>query len=100
MDDMSPERVREIIDECRKTGYLPDGSRKCLTCREGCPDEPMYVGMWIAGKETQRRIGCSEERLTNGGGRVVLYQLCPSCFERPSRNEDVETEILRQVSVQ
>jgi hypothetical protein len=97
---MSPEQIGETISRCQETGYLPDGSRKCLLCADQCPDEPMYVGMWVADKATQRRLGCSEERLANGGGRVVLYQLCPGCFERPSAYEAVEAEILRQVSVQ
>jgi hypothetical protein len=92
--------AQDVIDGCRRTGHLPDGSRKCLLCADGCPDEAMVVGVWIANKETQRRVGCSAERLANGGARFILYQLCPRCFESPSRNGDVDTKILRLVSVQ
>jgi hypothetical protein len=60
----------------------------------------MVVGVFIANKETQRRIGCSAKRLANGGGRVVFYQLCPVCFESPSRNADVDTAILRELATQ
>jgi hypothetical protein len=97
---MSPEKVREVIDRCVRAGHLPDGSRGCLLCNDTCPDEPIYTGVFIANREHQRRIGCSKQRLANGGSRFVIYQLCPICFESPTRNEDVEKEIFRRVSVQ
>lgn len=98
---MTPKQAREIVAECRRTGRLPDGSRSCLLCGDGCHNEAMFVGIWIPdGRDRQRRLGCSEERLANGGGRVILYQLCQDCFERPTRNEDVVTEILKRASVQ
>ena len=97
---MSPEQVRETIDRVRKTGHLPDGSCACLLCKDTCPDEAMFVGVFIANLEHQHRIGCSEQRLANGGRRLIIYQLCPSCFEVPTRNEDVEVKIFRKVSVQ
>jgi hypothetical protein len=98
---MSPEQVAEIVKACRETGYLPNGSRACLLCGDQCPDEPMFVGVWFADeKKRQRRIGCSEERLANGGGRLLVYQVCQSCFERPTRNEDVDAEILKRMGVQ
>jgi hypothetical protein len=97
---MLPEKAREMIDACRKSGYLPNGTRSCLLCSDGCPDEAMFVGVWIADKKTQHRLGAPAEKLANGGGRIILYQLCPSCFERPTRNEDVETEILKRAGIQ
>jgi len=97
---MHPDQVAQIIKKCQKTGRLPDGSRRCLLCSDSCPHEPMYVGVWIAEPSIQRRIGFPEEKLAKGGRRVVMYQLCPSCFERPTRTEDVEAELLKQVSVQ
>jgi hypothetical protein len=94
---MTPGEVGKLILECKRTGYLPDGSRSCILCGDHCPDEPMFTGVWIPfGKQLQRRLGCSEERLANGGGRVILYMVCPTCFERPTRNEDVEREILKR----
>jgi hypothetical protein len=97
---MGPEKVEELVSGVRKHGCLPDGSRACLLCEDTCPGEPMFVGVFIADRESQRRIGCPPEKLVNGGGRVIIYQLCPSCYESPTRNEDVEAEILRRMSVQ
>jgi hypothetical protein len=98
---MSPEQIAEVIKRSQEVGCLPDGSRLCILCGDTCPDEPMYTGLWIPfGKKLQRRVGCSEERLANGGNRVVLYMLCPACYERATRNESVETEILRRVTAQ
>jgi hypothetical protein len=96
---MKLEQVRGIIETSQKTGYLPDGSRSCILCVDTCPDEPMYVGLWFPGG-MQRRLGCSEERLSKGGGRIVLYQLCQECFDRPNKVVEVEDAILKRVTVQ
>lgn len=97
---MSPEKIMEIVKQCQETGYMPNGTRQCLLCGDSCPDEPMFVGFWMPGKQLQRRLGCSEERITTGGSRNVLYMVCPTCFERPSMADEVEDTILRRVSVQ
>jgi hypothetical protein len=97
---MSPEKVAKIVKECMRHGRLPDGSRKCLLCGDVHSHEPMFVGVWIADTNLQRRLGCSEGILANGGRRMILYMLCTSCFDRPTRTEDVETEILRRLGVQ
>ena len=60
----------------------------------------MYVGVWIADPKTQQRLGYPKEKLKNGGRRVIVYQLCPACFAKPTRTEDVETEILKRVGAQ
>jgi hypothetical protein len=97
---MSPEQIMEVVEQCRQTGYLPDGTRQCLLCNSSCPDEPMFVGLWIPGKQLQRRLGCAEQRRRNGGARTVLYLVCPTCYHRPSMEDEVENIILRRVSVQ
>lgn len=97
---MTLDQVAELVKTCKETGYLPDGSRRCLLCGDQCPDEPMFTGVWFpGGKKLQRRLGCSAERLSNGGARVMLYMVCQTCFDRPTRNDDVEAEILKRVSV-
>jgi hypothetical protein len=60
----------------------------------------MYVGVWIADPKTQQRLGYPKEKLKHGGRRVVVYQLCPGCFDKPTRTEDVETEILKRAGAQ
>jgi hypothetical protein len=95
-----PEQIEKIVKNVTETGYLPDGSRKCLLCSDTCPNEAMFVGVFIANQEHQTRIGYSKKKLAKGGRRLIVYQLCPTCFERPSRNEDVETKIMSEVSVQ
>ena len=97
---MSPEQIMEVIERCKQTGYLPNGTRKCLLCNSTCPDEPMFVGLWIPGKKLQRRLGCTEERLRNGGARTLLYLVRPICYGRPSMADEVEDIILRRGSVQ
>jgi hypothetical protein len=98
---MTSEQVQKVVKSCIEIGYLPNGSRKCLLCGASPADEPMIVGVWLpAGKELQRRLGCSEERLANHGGRVILYQLCLTCFERPNKEEEVEAKILKRRGVQ
>lgn len=96
---IGPEQIKEVIETATKTGYLPDGSRKCLLCSDTCPDEAMFVGVFIADPEFQARIGYSKKKLAKGGKRLILYQLCPTCFERPSRNEDVEAKIMAEMEV-
>jgi len=97
---MSPEQLQKAIKRCQQTGCLPDGGRQCLLCGDTCPDEAMFVGLWIPPPSLRRRIGCSEERIANGGTRTVLYQVCPTCFERPSMADEVDNTILQRVSVQ
>jgi hypothetical protein len=97
---VGPDQVDKLIKQVRETGRLLDGSRSCLLCSDTCPDEEMFVGVFIADPETQTRIGYSKKKLAKGGRRLILYQLCPTCFERPSRNEDVETKIMSQMGVQ
>ena len=97
---MGPEKIKEVLAAVEIGGYLPDGTRACLLCSDTCPNEAMYVGMWIADTENQRRLGYPKEKLRNGGRRVIVYQLCTDCFDKPTRTTDVETEILRRVGVQ
>lgn len=98
---MNPEQAHEIVKACRETGYLPDGSRSCILCGDGSLDEPMFLGVWLpVSKKLQHRLGCSKERLANGGGRIILYMVCQACFDRPTMSEDVETEILKLAGVQ
>jgi len=97
---MSPEQIREVINRCRETGYLPNGTRVCLLCGDSCPDEPMFVGLWIPEKSAQRRLGCSQERLAKGGARTVLYINCTECLKRPTLYEDVAATILSKARVQ
>jgi hypothetical protein len=97
---MSPEQINEVIKRCQETGYLPNGTRHCLLCGDSCPDELMFVCLWIPEKRTQRRLGGSEKRLAHGGARTVLYLICPDCMERPTLSGDVEAEILKRGSVQ
>jgi hypothetical protein len=93
-------KILDTLNFCRETGHLPDGSRACLLCADTCPDEAMPVGVWVPiGESLQRRLGCSEERLSSGGARVIVYQLCPACFDGPNREEDVEAEILKRAGV-
>jgi hypothetical protein len=94
------QKLLDTVNFCRETGYLPDGSRRCLLCADTCPNEAMFVGLWVpVGKSMNRRLGCSEERLSAGGGRVVLYQLCQSCFDRPNSVEEVDNKILKDAGV-
>jgi hypothetical protein len=97
---MNPDQIYEVIQRCQKTGYLPDGTRRCLLCGDACPDEPMFVGLWIPGKGLHRRLGCTEERLANGGSRVVVYMVCQICFDSPCMADEVEDTILQRVTVQ
>lgn len=97
---MAPDKIAEIIKRCIATGRLPSGSRGCLLCGDNYPDEPMLVGVWLAGKELQRRLGCSKERLADGGARVIVYVVCPTCFDRPTMAEEVEDVILQKGGVQ
>lgn len=97
---MNLEQLEEAINRVRKTGHLPDGSRSCLLCSSTCPNEAMFVGVFVADREHQSRIGYSEEKLAKGGRRFILYQLCPTCYKCPTRNESVETKIMSQMSVQ
>jgi hypothetical protein len=94
------QKLLETVNFCRETGHLPDGTRACLLCADTCPDEAMLVGVWVPiGESLNRRLGCSEERLSAGGGRVVVYQLCQTCFERPTSFEDVDAAILKRAGV-
>lgn len=95
-----PEKLKKLIESVQKTGCLPDGTRSCLLCLDPCINEAMYVGVWIADSENQLRLGYSKEKLKNGGKRVIVYQLCPACFDQPTRSEDVETNILKSAGVQ
>lgn len=97
---MRLEELAGVLDRVRKTGRLPDGTRACLLCGDACPHEAMFVGLWFPSKTMQKRIGCSEERLRNGGSRIVIYQLCAGCMENPTSTEDVEDALLKQAGVQ
>ena len=97
---MTVEQIQKAIKRSQETGYLPNGTRECLLCGDSCPDEPMFVGLFIPTKRGARRLGCSEERLARGGNRTVSYMVCPTCFERPSMADEVEDTILQKVSVQ
>ena len=93
-------KVHEVVKQVHSTGHLLDGTRACLLCNDSCPDEVMIVGVFLANREHQQRIGCSPERLARGGARFLIYQLCPGCMEQPTVYEDVEVEILRRATVQ
>jgi hypothetical protein len=95
-----PEQLKTTIDHIRETGHLPDGSRSCLLCDDTCPNEAMLVGVFTADRDYQRRIGYPAKKLAKGGRRFVLYQRCPSCYERPSRDEEVDTKIMSRLGVQ
>jgi hypothetical protein len=97
---MGPEQVNEMIERCRQTGYMPDGTRACLLCGDHSPHEAMFVGLWIPPKDLQRRRGCLPERLTKGGSRIVIYMICPGCFQLPTLADDVVDKILSKWSVQ
>jgi len=97
---MSPEQILKTINASCETGYLPNGTRACLLCGDTCPDDPMFVGMWIPESRLQRRLGCSQECLAKGGSRVLLYLLCQACFDRPTSYEEVAAKILKDASVQ
>ena len=94
------QKVLDTLRSCIATGRLPNGKRACLLCGATCPEEPMLTGLCIPGPDGSRRLGCSKERIASGGGRVVIYQLCPSCYDRPNLDDEVEAKILRQAGVQ
>ena len=96
---MKPEDLARIVKRCIDTGYLPDGSRACLLCSDN-PNETMFVGLWLPSKKLQRRIGCSEERLSSGGSRLILYMVCQTCFESPNSDEEIETKLMKLGCVQ
>jgi hypothetical protein len=55
---MTFEQVPEVIDYCRKHMCTPDGGRNCFLCeRVPKPGEEAVIGLFIANRETQRRIG-------------------------------------------
>jgi hypothetical protein len=74
--------------------------RAGVDANDHSPHEPMFVGLWIPPKDLQRRLGCSPERLTKGGSRIVIYMICPGCLQRPTLAEDVADKILSKWSVQ
>jgi hypothetical protein len=94
------QKILDTLRFCTETGRLPNGTRACLLCGDTCLDEPMFTGMLVAGRDMSRRLGCSEERMAAGGGRVVIYQLCQDCFDRPNSADEVDARILKRASVQ
>jgi hypothetical protein len=95
---MRDDEMLQLLAYCRERGTLPNGNRECLLCRKS-PDE-MIFGLWMpCGKSIHSRLGCSKERIATGGGRVVLYMLCPNCFEKPNTPDEVAQRILKVASV-